>query len=142
MNGDQQNTNTNPTASEHANTPQLPEKVSLLKNLWAKVPQKIKDMLLSFYSNKKIFWLVAGAFGLIFFTIILGLLFGSSKPKNQTAKMVVNPTPQSQETTAPKIKDALTETDDRLKALKTKINNLDVKQSRISPPEINFKVSF
>lgn len=142
MNEDQQNINNNSTVGEPVNTPQIPEKVSFLKKLWAKLPQKIKDILISFYSNKKIFWLVTGAFGLVFLTIILGLLFGSTNPKTQTTKKVVNPTPQSQETPAPETKDALTETDDRLKALKTKINNLDVKQSRMSPPEINFKVSF
>lgn len=119
-----------------------PIKQNFLQNVWAKLPQKLKDILIRFHRNKKVFWLVTGAFGLIFLTILLGLVFGSGSVATNSTKVKLVPSPVAENTTIPEVKDALMEADDRLKALKTRINNLDVKQSKLAPPQINFKVSF
>ena len=122
-------------------------KQNILQNIWIRVPQKLKDVLTRFsesgiYGNKKVFWLVTGAFGLIFITILIGLVFGSGGTSTKSTKVKLVPTPIAETTSVPEAKDALMEADDRLKALRARINSLDVKMSRLSPPQVNFKVSF
>lgn len=126
-------TNLNPVPQAKQNT---------LQKVWAKLPQKLKDVLTRLYGNKKVFWVVTGAFGLIFLTILIGLVFGSGGASTKPTKVKSVATPMAETTSVPEVKDALMETDDRLKALRARINSLDVKMSRLSPPQVNFKVSF
>lgn len=95
-----------------------------------------------FYTNKKIFYPIAGMFGLMFLIIILGLLFGNRKP------MVVRPTPTPTPITSEVIEsptpkgDALSVIEQKLLDLKSQIDSLDIKQSRLQPPSMDFKISF
>ena len=95
-----------------------------------------------FYSNKKIFYPLAVAFGLILLTIIVGLIFGGAR--KATTGTTTTPTPfvsQISPTPSPS-GDVLSQMGQKLFDIKTQINTLDVKQSRLQPPTINFKISF
>lgn len=149
MNNDQPiNQQSQVTEQNSVNTQGSPTKMNLKEMFWNKMPEKVKGILTKIsasrlYANKKIFWLITGAFSLVILTIILGLLFGSKDNTSQTnTKRLPSPTPQEMSQPTPEAKDALSQTDDRLRDIKNRINNLDVKVSKLSPPEVNFKVSF
>lgn len=112
---------------------------------WKAILQTIKTKTLivfrKFYSNKKIFWLVNIVSGLLLLVVILGLLFG--KTKNNQAVAIPTATPyilMTPEATASG--DILTDTKNKLIDLRKKINDLDVGQSRLSAPNMEFDVRF
>lgn len=95
-----------------------------------------------FYTNKKIFLPVSISFGLIFLILILGLLFGK-RNTTQVAPETPKPTPTAQNTPqATTSGDILSESQIKLNSLKNEINNLDVKQSRLQPPSLDFDIKF
>ncbi len=146
MNEEQVNTN---QSQNPVTTPEPPVvmKQNPIKTLWSKLPPKIQSPLIRFsesriYQNKKIFWLVSGLFGLIFLTLIIGLIFGSKQNNADTAKNYASPSPQSQAVPEPKEQSVLDQIETRLENLKNTINNLDVKQSRLQPQQLDFNISF
>jgi hypothetical protein len=95
-----------------------------------------------FYTNKKIFLPVSISFGLIFLILILGLLFGKRNVA-QVALETPKPTPTAQNTSqATTSRDILSESQIKLNSLKNEINNLDIKQSRLQPPSLDFDIKF
>jgi len=137
--------NTNPTPGPIPPTmvavvpPVQTPKISLMAKISSKIPPKMKEAFNKFYSNKKIFWPVSIVFGILFLTILVGLLFGSRNNGQTAPKKSPTPTPQVQEN-APEMSRGSTET--KLNQLKNQINGLDFSQSRLKPPSIDFKVSF
>ncbi|HTK03939.1 MAG TPA: hypothetical protein VL401_04220 [Alphaproteobacteria bacterium] len=110
----------------------------IFTKIWERIPQRIKDVLVKFYTNKKIFWPVTIAFSLIFFIILLGLLFGNKTRPISEIKNTPSATPAFQ------LPDSSSKdpNSDPLQDLKKKINDFDVKQSRLTPPTINFDIQF
>lgn len=113
-----------------------------------RIKQFIKPMLSKFkqsrfYTNKKIFYPLSIAFCLIFLTILVGLLFGGAR-KTGLVRATPSPTPfVSQISPSPTPSgDVLSQIGQKLFDIKTQINALDVKQSQLQPPTINFKISF
>lgn len=105
-------------------------------NLWSKFKQT------RFYTNKKIFFPIVIAFGLIFLTILLGLIFGGKKAT--APRSTPTPTPfvsQNQPTASPS-GDILSQMGQELSDIKTQINAFDVRQGRLQPQAIDFKTSF
>lgn len=117
---------------------QLIERVRpILAAYWLKFTQS------RFYTNKKIFLPVTVALGLIVLIILIGLIFGG-KRSGQSQKSLASPTPASGEnivapSTTP---DVVTQIEQKLADLKTQINAIDVKESRLAPPTLNFNVKF
>lgn len=125
----------------------IPVKSNIFAQIWAKIPQKIKSIILKFsesglYANKKIFWLLTGVLSLLFLTLIIGLIFGNKGTKNTPISKLPTPTPIVQST--PKVGDidTLTGIENNLNTLNNQIDALDVNQSRLKPPTLNFDVKF
>ena len=142
MNDQNQNTTSpvNPTPAPSAfDTP--PEQPS-----WKLIIEQLKPLpkilWAKFYANKKIFWPITIAFGLIFFVLLLGLIFG----KRGTKTIISNrPTPTPFILTTPIASPSagvLLDSQKKLDSLKVQIQNLDVKQSKLTPPTINFDIRF
>lgn len=107
-----------------------------------KIPAPVKQIFAKFYSNKMIFWPVTIVFGLMFLIIILGLLFGSAG-QTPVPKPKITPVPFVQATPSPcATSDTLCITGNRLQDINSQIKALDLKQSRLSPPQINYEISF
>lgn len=106
-----------------------------------KIPQPLKDAFAKFYSNKMIFWPITIVFSLLFLTIILGLLFGSKSPTPVSVAPKPTPFINTKPTEAP-TGDTLSEIQFRLVELKDNINSLDVRQSTIKPPTMDFDIKF
>lgn len=123
------------------------QKVNMLAVYWQKftslIPEPAKNALLKFYHNKKIFLPIAISFGLLFFVIVIGLVFG--KPTSTSSGLVkTSPTPVVTNIPQPSSKpeDIVTVTRETLKDLKSEINALDVDQSVLQPPNIDFEIKF
>ena len=103
--------------------------------------QKLRELWAKFYSKKKVFWPVVGSLILFLLVLVAGLLFGN---RNQTVKPgTPTPTPEVSMTPAPtESGDILTTINVKLIQLDTKIKELDVRQSRLSPPAVNFNIKF
>ncbi|QQG41926.1 MAG: hypothetical protein HYV90_01275 [Candidatus Woesebacteria bacterium] len=116
---------------------------TVLLRVWGSFPLPVKNILIKFYANKKVFIPVTVAFGLIFLIIILGLLFGTRSapvvfiPPKKTPTPFVVTTP-----IATPSGDILSVTEIKLKELNSQINSLDVSQQKLSPPAIDYDVSF
>lgn len=110
-------------------------------NLWSKIPQKAKDFLTRLYSNKRVFWPITIAFGLIFLMLIAGLLFGNRNRTTTSVKNSPSPTPQNQNV-VPEDNDPLSQIEQKLSDLKNQISTFDAKQSRLQPPTVNYNVKF
>jgi len=113
---------------------------------WKKLAEKIKITLINlfnhFYSNKKLFWPVSIAFGLILLLIVVGLLFGK-RTKNAGTIELPTPPPIVQSTPEASMSgDILLDSQKKLLDLKNQINALDIKQSRLKPPTLNFNIKF
>ncbi len=140
-----QNTNTNSSPGVEPTTPPVsanPEpivKPNLREQISSKIPPKVKETFNKFYANKKVFWPVTIVSGLLFLTILLGLLFGSGDKGQSIAKKISTPTPVSQENVDQKSQGS---TETKLEQLKDQINAFDVNQQRLQPPAIDFEVSF
>lgn len=114
----------------------------VLSKIWGFVPPPIKNILIKFYTNKKVFIPVTVAFGLILLIIILGLLFGSKDtpvfiPPKKTPTTFMVATPEASSSG-----DILSVTENKLKELNIRINSLDVGQQKLSPPVIDYNVRF
>lgn len=121
--------------------PELPAKPTVFSKISDKIPQKVKDIFNRLYANKKIFWSITILFGIIVLIIILGLLFGTpATPTPPGPKR----TPQPVETTpeASPNGNILSVSERQLKDLGVQINSLDLGQSKLKPPSINYKVDF
>lgn len=117
---------------------QLMDRVTqILKAYWVKFTQT------KFYQNKKIFLPISISLGLIVFMILIGLIFGKRKAA-PVATPKPTPTPiTTQSTSAPSVgTDALSQIEQKLLDIGRQINDLDVKQSRLQPPTLNFKIEF
>jgi hypothetical protein len=143
MNDQDQNINTD-TNQIPATAPIGPAQPTQID--WKSMLSKIKPVFVSgfnkFYSNKKIFWPVSIAFGLIFLIIILGLIFGNRKGSQ---KAIATPTPSPVVQSTPIASDSgdvLINSQYKLKELKNQIINLDIRQSRLQPPNLNFDIKF
>lgn len=132
----------NPIEQPIAATPTpKPAYLAFLEKVLAKIPQPVKNIFSRFYANKKIFWPIAGAFGVIILIIIVGLIFGTKKQRVPTPKST--PTPQVQTTLeASPSGDPLTVIQDQLNSIRSQINGLDVYQERLQPPSVNFDIKF
>jgi hypothetical protein len=120
----------------------VPTKPNIFAQIWAKIPQKVRDIILKLYANKKIFWLVTGIFGLLILTLIIGLIFGNNGVKNTPVSKLPTPIPTVQITPIVGDVDTLTGIENNLKTLNNQIDTLDVNQSRLKPPTLNFDVKF
>lgn len=134
--------NTGITPNPEVKTPVNP----ILKSLNPYIEKSRKQGEILFkkmYANKMIFWPVTIVGGLLLLTIVVGLLFGTTR--NNVAQIKkTTPTPISKIATpqATTSADILTTTQNHLNDLKVQINSLDVQQSRLQPPTINFNVKF
>lgn len=142
MNDQNQNINTGIPPAQIP--PQNMPKISID---WKTLPEKLKPILVAmfnkFYSNKKLFWPVSISFGLIFLVIVLGLLFGKRGVPQVVNTATPTPVPTVQSTPqATSSGDILTDSQNKLNDLKNQINNLDIQQSRLQPPALDFNVSF
>ena len=113
---------------------------------WKLMLSKVKPVLINsfnkFYSNKKIFWPVSIVLGLLLLVIILGLIFGNrgggqNVSKTPTPSPIIQSTPEATDSG-----DILTNSQSKLKDLKNQIINLDPRQSRLQPPNLNFDIEF
>lgn len=129
-------------------TPATPEpveapkpKMNILSTIYSRIPEKVKIKLKAFTANKKVFIPLAAAFGLIFLVLLIGLLFGQ-KGGQRAPQVRVTPTPQG--TVAPPVVagDKLTEIQFNLARIKDQILSMDVRQSRLQPPDINYDIEF
>lgn len=101
-----------------------------------------KDVFLKIYSNKKIFYPLAIALGLVFITMIIGIIFGSKTSAPQVMTFVKPTPPSISINTATQSADPLTTIQGTLDNLNNQINAFDVKQNRLQPPTLNFNISF
>lgn len=106
-----------------------------------KIPQPVKEIFTKFYSNKRIFWPVTGAVGAVLLILILGLLFGKKQASVSSTKPAPAPA-QSQTVSAPSTPDQLQQIQITLGKIKDQISNFDAGQATLTPPSINFKISF
>lgn len=134
--------NSQPQQPVTTNAPVVkPAYLIFFEKILAKIPQPVKNVFVRFYSNKKVFWPIAGALGLVIFIVIIGLLFGTKQQRAPTAKST--PTPQVQ--TSPEASpsgDPLTIIQNKLDSIRSQINSLDVYQERLQPPSLNFNIKF
>ena len=112
-----------------------------------RIIEKYKPILLNafnkFHSNKKIFWPITISFGLVFFVIILGLIFGKHTSTQYYAIKIPSPSPYVQSTPeATSSGNILIDSQNKLNDLQNQINNLDVRQSRLQPPSVDFNIQF
>lgn len=94
-----------------------------------------------FYSNKKIFWLITSLFSLIILISISGLIFRLVRSNQKTTIQTSTPTPMAQTQTEEK-KEPLDLAKEELTKLDGQIKNLDIKQQKLMPPAVDFKVDF
>jgi hypothetical protein len=85
--------------------------------------------------------LIGSIAGVIILVVVLGLIFGKrAKVPAPTAK---TPSPSiNTQSPIPSPGDTLGQNEVKLKNLKEDITNFDINQSRLSPPVIDFKISF
>lgn len=108
-----------------------------------KIPAPVKAVFAKIYANKLMFWLMTGIFGLLFLVIVLGLLFGNRGGNAATPKKTPTPPPFVLATPAPCTEtDVLCQTGNKLLDLENQIQNVDLRQSRLAPPQINYDISF
>lgn len=117
-------------------------KQSIVSNILAKIPPRVKSAFNRFYANKKAFWIITILLCLIFLTITIGVLFGSPK-RPSTLNPKKTPQPQIQKTPEPSPdEDVLSVIESELKDLGHQINALDTAQNKLKPPVVNYEISF
>ena len=122
-------------------------KLNVFRSLWNKIPQKIRVIIAKFsengfYANKKMFWPVTIAFGILVFILILGLLFGNRNRNSNLTDSSPTPVSQDQNKVVMENGNVLTKIEQKLNDLKNQINVFDAKQSHLKPPSVNFNVKF
>lgn len=101
----------------------------------------LKVSLARFLSNKKMVILVGSITGVIILIIVLELIFG--KRAKIPARTGATPSPsQNTQSPIPSPGGILGQNEIRLKTQKEEITNFDINQSRLSPPVVDFKISF
>lgn len=113
-----------------------------VQKYYGRLPTNLRIVLARFYANKKFFWPITIAFAIIFLIIILGLLFGSpAQSPTPTAKIAATPFSFAVPTASPSggiVPSAKTQLED----LKNQIDDLDLNQSRLQAPTIDYKITF
>jgi hypothetical protein len=115
-------------------------KIGILSKISDKIPPKVKAVFAKFYTNKKIFWPVTISLGLLLLVVILGLLFGTEAPPSlptPSPTVFVVSTPEASPSG-----DILSVTERQLRDLRNQINSLDLNQSHLAPPQINYDIKF
>lgn len=136
------NNNEAQTTPAPVSPPAEPTVASTSKLLIDNAKPIITNTFNRFYSNKKVFWPVAGFFILVFLIIILGLLFGSKKPVTVAVPQVTS-TPFILSTPiASPSSEFLAGEYNKLLNLKNILEQMDVKQNKLLPPPLNFEVKF
>ena len=126
----------------------VPQPVQTPQNSGNKIVDLLNNLPKKIMENKKVL-IIVGVVFVIFIILILLASVITKNIKNAIIKRpVVNsptPTPAEQITDPTKVSTVAGELStfkDQLVNLKNQIDNLDVDQSRISPPSINFKINF
>lgn len=132
--------NTNPVPLQPSFKGDMKVIVDKIKQSFGQMGPKFTQT--KFYTNKKILWLIGLVFGLLLLIIIIGLIFGKKGGSETGVSPTQTPASQATPEASPGQPNSLTEIEQKLSDLKTQINDLDVKQSRLQPPNINFKISF
>lgn len=99
--------------------------------------------LLKIYTNKKMF--LYTALGIIGIILIIILIFVFNLRKKDIVKTLDKPKTSSTESVVPTTQPNPTkiqEIEDSLNKIKGEIINLDVKQSNLTPPNLDFDISF
>lgn len=111
-----------------------------VKKTWSKALNLLKSLFTKFYLNKKIFFPVTIASAVLVFVLIIGLVFGTNK--TQIDRSSPQPNPASLNIVEQTPASSLSKIQIDLVRLKDQIQTLDVKQSRLSPPVINYEIRF
>lgn len=111
-----------------------------VKKTWSKALDLLKSLFTKFYLNKKIFFPVTIASAILVVVLIIGLVFGTNKA--QIDRSSPQPNPASLNIVEQTPASSLSKIQIELVRLKDQIQTLDVKQSRLSPPVINYEIRF
>jgi len=130
-----------PITPNTTSLPVVPPTESKFQKIWIQIKPILEQLFNKIYSNKLIFWSMSILFGIIFLIIILGLLFGKKTQK------VFIPTPSPvpfilRTPTVTSNSDILSVSKEKLNKIKNETNNVDVRQRRLLPPNINFDIKF
>lgn len=139
---------------ENTQTPNTPPQIPVVPNVdqlavdrqkfgesFKKFKEALKASLAKLLRNKKMVILIGAITGFIILIIILGLIFG--KKAKIPARTRATPSPsQNTQSPIPSPGDTLGQNEVKLKNLKEEILNFDINQSRLSPPVVDFKISF
>jgi hypothetical protein len=106
-----------------------------------KFKEILKAALARLLKNKKMVVLLGGIFGLILLIIILGLIFGKRSKVPPHLKGTPSPN-QNTQSPIPSPTDTLGQNEVKLKNMNEEIINFDIIQSRLTPPKVDFKISF
>ncbi len=104
-----------------------------------KITNLIKDIYIN-VKNKKIFKLIMILFGIIVSIIILGSIY--SLIRNTDNKQPILPSPTPAPTPQIILTDESKKSQSILEELRNKILNLDINQKHLTPPSIDFDISF
>lgn len=108
--------------------------------------EKIKTILISMfeklYSNKIMFWSLTSFLGIVLLIVIVGSLFGHPGSKVipnhlPTATPFILATPVASSSS-----DVVSTSQEKLLKLKNQLDQLDIKQERLTPPNLNFDIKF
>lgn len=133
--------NTPPQIPVVPNVDQLAVDRQKFGELFKKFKEGLKVKLAKLLSNKKMVMLIGGIVGIMLLIIILGLIFG--KKARVPAPTAKTPLPSiNTQSPIPSPGDTLGQNEVKLKNLKEQITNFDINQSRLSPPVVDFKISF
>ena len=128
---------------------EAPQKKSFFDPFFEKLPPVVKNILQKvsqskFYANKMIFWPVTISFSLIFIVLIAGLIFGAKgTPSVQTTFKMPSSTPVTEiKPTSSPSAGPLTDIHTNLNNIDSTISDLDLKQSRLQPPQVDYNVNF
>lgn len=130
-----------PTVTPSIPTGQPQGKFAEIKDKFLPILKETSERV---HKNKKLFWIVNSLFGVIVLLIVVGSIYKTIQKKSATV-VKSTPTPTSQSTyvnTGDKIYDDLTLNEDNLHVVKDSLINYDPQQKRLSPPEIDFDISF
>jgi hypothetical protein len=108
-------------------------KMSVLKSLFSK-----------FYSKKIVFWPVTGFLTIVLLIIITGTIYNSRNLAPVASNAVkVSPSPFINIGPSPTPgTDLLSVSEQKLQKLKNQIDNLDTKQGKFQPPDLDFNIQF
>lgn len=141
----------NQTANQNNPSPSVipnPPPVQAPQNSGNKIVDLLNNLPKKLMENKRIMMII----GIVFAVFIVLLMLVSLISKNvknivnkKTVEISPSPTPVEQVVDPTKISTVAGELStfkDQLVNLKDQIDNLDINQSRLSPPSINFKINF